>query len=126
MSHMDAGEHIFKSMIITIRYKLSPLDLAGREKAEATVIEYEKFFIRNEKKILRFFETKKNKSSSDDITIRYLEVSQLNPTQETFSRAYYWAAFYDREKLIDMFLNDIGMTPFIGIYNGEAPVFGAI
>jgi hypothetical protein len=29
---MDPEKHFTKSMILTIRYKLSPLDIAGRER----------------------------------------------------------------------------------------------
>jgi hypothetical protein len=41
---------------------------------------------------------------------------------------YYWAAYIGPlgAKLVDLFLKDLGFSPFIGFYRGLSPIVGAI
>ena len=41
---------------------------------------------------------------------------------------FYWAAFLGDEgkQLVDIFLEDLGFSPFVGFFRGLSPVIGAI
>ena len=38
----------------------------------------------------------------------------------------YWAGFIGEKNIIDMFLNEIGMSPFMKVINGQSVIDGCV
>ena len=44
----------------------------------------------------------------------------------SYGRVFFWAAFYNEQELIALFLNRIKINPFIKLYQGKNLLFGAV
>ena len=50
----------------------------------------------------------------------------FDPTQKAFAQIYFWAAYVGDYKLINLFLDHLGMSPFIGLKYKQSPVMAAV
>lgn len=59
-----------------------------------------------------------DKKCSEDgpFTLKYVQYKFLTPFQLKFCNVFYWAAFFGHKSICYMFLNDLGVSPFIKLY----------
>jgi hypothetical protein len=53
----------------------------------------------------------------------------MDAEQLSFATIFYWAAHIGGDtgkKLVDLFIKDLGFSPFLGVYRSQCPVAGAI
>ena len=57
-----------------------------------------------------------------------LDTEGLDEYQMAFSTIFYWAAYLPTkgQDMIDMFIKDLGFSPFVGFLGGLSPVVAAI
>jgi hypothetical protein len=48
--------------------------------------------------------------------LRVVNSKKLNPIQKAFGHLFYWAGFYDERRTINFFLTELGISPFLKLY----------
>jgi hypothetical protein len=105
------------------------LDIAGRRKYQKVLNEFFQFFISDNYIVrtiysnygrdkLNLFEVFRDVVRDSEVTdgkikIKKVDKVEMNPSQVLYLNLYYWAAYYSNFEIVNMFLIDAGISPFI-------------
>jgi ankyrin repeat protein len=121
--------------------KFTPLCIAGKKKHGKVLDEFFKFFKKNnyiiktifdkdgpkKKKILDEFPQLYSEEVLDKkIELKNVDGKGFNNVQQLYLNLYYWAACYGDFEIVNIFLIDLGFSPFMKISSEQTPVHGAV
>ena len=108
---------------------MSALDLAAKNRSDAAAKEIIKFFTDNFEYVRKVFLPSADHASSTKVgaaggkekkpwVVRIFNSKDLTPVQRSFLPLYYWAAYYNMQETVDLFLGQLGISPFVKIHQG--------
>ena len=84
-------------------------------------------FGKNKKNQFELFATTTDKEITDQkIKLNIVDKQGMNEEQDLYLNLYYWAAFYNNFIIVNMYLIDLGISPFIQTFKDQTPVHGSV